>query len=52
MEIGEDSDGITVLDVDAKPGTPLAEVVPITDECWSSKSPRTDPTALGLGGGA
>ena len=31
MELGEDSDGIAVLETDAAPGTPLAEVLPITE---------------------
>ena len=31
LELGEDHAGIMVLDTDAAPGTPLAEVLPITD---------------------
>ena len=31
MELGEDFDGIAVLETDVAPGTPLAEVLPITE---------------------
>ncbi len=31
MELGEDSDGIAVLETDAAPGAPLAEVLPVSE---------------------
>ena len=31
LEIGEDHDGIVVLDTDAAPGTPLTEVLPVSE---------------------
>ncbi len=50
MEIGEESDGIAVLDVDLPPGTPLTEVLPIADTVLDLEITPNRPDCLGVYG--
>ncbi len=50
MELGEDADGIAVLDVDAKPGTALAEVIPISDQVLDLEITSNRSDCLGVWG--
>ena len=50
MELGEDSDGIAVLDVEADPGTPLGEVLPIAETVLELEITPNRPDCLGLYG--
>ena len=50
MEIGEESDGIAVLDVDAAPGTPLSEVLAISETVLDLEITPNRPDCLGVYG--
>lgn len=50
MELGEDSDGIAVLETDAAPGTPLTEVLPIAETVLELDITPNRPDCLGIYG--
>ncbi len=50
MELGEESDGIAVLDTDAAPGSPLADLVPIADTVLELEITPNRPDCLGIYG--
>ncbi|MFN8113669.1 MAG: phenylalanine--tRNA ligase subunit beta [Solirubrobacterales bacterium] len=50
MEIGEDSDGIAVLETDAAPGTPLTEVLAIAETVLDLEITPNRPDCLGVYG--
>ena len=50
MELGEESDGIAVLDVDAAPGSPLADVLPISETVLELEITPNRPDCLGIYG--
>ncbi len=47
LGLGQDADGILELDVDAAPGTPLPNAVPVTDDCIIIDVTPNRPDLLG-----
>ncbi len=50
MEFGEESDGIAVLETDAEPGTPLAEILPVAETVLDLEITPNRPDCLGVYG--
>jgi len=50
MELGEDADGIAVLETDAAPGSPLVDVLPIAETVLELEITPNRPDCLGVYG--